>query len=123
MKYDFGDDDSIESFKPDDHAAHLSLLDLDRSDTPDWLEADEVVGKKLDVENSKWSEEQKEMYLRGLRDNSTVVTYSVNVYYTIEVGRMAGDRITDMVDLMMSQMNQHYEEIGALAKAELHCLE
>ena len=121
MSYDYVDDDSIEDFKPDDHAAHLSHLD--RSESPDWLEADEVVGKKLDVENSKWSEEQTEMYLRGLRDNSTVVTYSVNVYYTIEVGRIAGERITDMVDLMMSRMNQHYEEIGALVKAELHCLE
>ena len=120
MSYDYGEDDSIEDFKP---AGHESLLDLDRSDSPDWLEADEVVGKKLDVENSKWSEEQTEMYLRGLRDNSTIVTFSVNVYYTIEVGRIAGERITDMVNLVIFKMNQHFEEVRALAKAELHCLE
>ena len=59
MSYDYVDDDSIEDFKPDDHAAHLSHLD--RSESPDWLEADEVVGKKLDVENSKWSEEQTDI--------------------------------------------------------------
>merc|ERR1719150_2753062 len=111
MSYDYGDD------------GHLSLLDLDRSESPDWLEADKVVGKKLDVENSKWSEEQTEMYLRGLRDNSTIVSFSVNVYYTIEVGRIAGARIKDMVNLLIFKMNRHFDEVRALAKAELHCLE
>jgi len=123
MSYDYGDDDSMEDFKPDDQAGHGSLLDLDRSDSPDWLEADEVVGDKLDVENSQWTEEQTEMYLRGLRDNSTVVTFSVKVYYTIEVGRIAGERITDMVNLLIFKMNRHFDEVSALAKAELHCLE
>merc|ERR1712223_207645 len=123
MSYDYGEDDSIEDFKPDDHAGPRSLLDLDRSDTPDWLEADEVVGKKLDVENSQWTEEQTEMYSRGLRDNSTIVTFSVKVYYTIEVGRIAGARIKDMVNLLIFKMNRHFDEVSALAKAELHCLE
>ena len=123
MSFDYGEDDLMAGFKPDDHAGHGSLLDLDRSESPDWLEADEVVGKKLDVENSKWSEEQTEMYLRGLRDNSTIVSFSVNVYYTIEVGRIAGARIKDMVNLLIFKMNRHFDEVSALAKAELHCLE
>ena len=58
----------------------------DRTLIPDWLNA------KMDVEKSVWTEDQMKMYLRGVKDNSTVVTFSVKVYYTVEVGERAGKR-------------------------------
>ena len=39
----------------------------------------------LDVSKTKWTEDQMKMYYRGLEDNTTVVTFSMKVYYTIEV--------------------------------------
>ena len=41
----------------------------------------------LDVAKSKWTEDQMKMYQRGLEDNTTVVTFSMKVYYTIEVNK------------------------------------
>jgi len=87
----------------------------DRTLIPDWLNA------KMDVEKSVWTEDQMKMYLRGVEDNSTFVTFSVKVYYTVEVGERAGGRMTDMVNVMIDNMNKRFE--GALAKVELHCLE
>lgn len=97
----------------DDNDGFPSLQD--RTLIPDWLNA------KMDVEKSVWTEDQTKMYLRGVEDNSTVVTFSVKVYYTVEVGERAGGRITDMVNVMIDNMNKRFE--GALAKVELHCLE
>ena len=39
----------------------------------------------LDVSKTKWTKEQMKMYTRGVEDNTTVVTFSMKVYYTIEV--------------------------------------
>ena len=39
----------------------------------------------LDVAKTKWTEDQMKMYQRGVEDNTTIVTFSIKVYYTIEV--------------------------------------
>ena len=39
----------------------------------------------LDGDKPQWSEEEMKLYRQGLEDNTTVVTFSMKVYYTIEV--------------------------------------
>ena len=77
----------------------------------------------MDVAKSVWREDQIKMFLQGVKDNSTVVTFSVKVYYTVDVAERAGGRITDMVNAMIDSMNKKFEKHGVLAKVELHCLE
>ena len=60
----------------DDELPSLALLDR------------KPVEGMLDVAKSKWTEDQMKMYQRGLDDNTTVVTFSMKVYYTIEVKNM-----------------------------------
>ena len=59
-------------------------LDDDELPSLDLLDRKPVEGM-LDVAKSKWTEDQMKMYQRGLDDNTTVVTFSMKVYYTIEV--------------------------------------
>ena len=63
------------------------------------------------------------MYMQGVEDNTTVATFSIKVYYSIEVGEQTGGKIADMVDVMIDNMNKRFEHLGALTKAKLHCLE
>ena len=63
------------------------------------------------------------LYRQGLEDNTTVVTFSIEVIYSIDVGEQTGGKITQMVDAMIEKGNKRLERLGALAKAELHCLE
>jgi len=95
---------------------------LDDDDLPSLLDR-KPVEDMLDVSKTKWTKEQMKMYTRGVEDNTTVVTFSMKVYYTIEVGERTGGRIADMVDIMIENLNKRFEEGGALAKVELHCLE
>ena len=46
----------------------------------------------LDVAKTKWTEDEMKMYQRGVEDNTTVVTFSIKVYYTIEVKISIKDR-------------------------------
>ena len=63
------------------------------------------------------------MYMQGVEDNTTVATFSIKVYYSIEVEEQTGGKIADMVDFMIDNMNKRFEHLGALTKAKLHCLE
>jgi hypothetical protein len=62
-----------------------------------------------------WTEDEE--------DNTTVATFSIKVYYSIEVGEQTGGKIADMFDVMIDIMNKRFEALGALTKAKLHCLE
>ena len=79
---------------------------------------DELNGAK-----PRWTEDEMKMYMQGVEDNTTVATFSIKVYYSIEVGEQTGGKIADMVDLMIDNMNKRFEDLGALTKAKLHCLE
>ena len=70
-----------------------------------------------------WTEDEMKMYKQGVEDNTTVATFSIKVYYSIEVGEQTGGNIADMVDVMIDNMNKRLEHLGALTKAKLHCLE
>ena len=48
---------------------------------------DELNGSK-----PAWNEEQMKLYMKGVEDNTTVVTFSIKVYYTIEVKISIKDR-------------------------------
>jgi len=77
----------------------------------------------LDGDKPQWSEEEMKLYRQGLEDNTTVVTFSIEVFYSVDVGEQTGGKITQMVDAMIEKGNKRLERLGALAKAELHCLE
>lgn len=70
-----------------------------------------------------WTEDEKKMYMHGVEDNTTIATFSIKVYYSIEVGEQTGGKIADMFDVMIDIMNKRFEALGALTKAKLHCLE
>ena len=57
---------------------------LNHDDLPSLLDR-KPVEDMLDVSKTKWTKEQMKMYTRGVEDNTTVVTFSIKVYYTIEV--------------------------------------
>ena len=78
---------------------------------------------ELNGEAPEWNEEEMKMYMRGVEDNTTVVTYSIKVYYSIELGEKTGGKIGAMVDVMFENMNKRYKDLGALTRAKLHCLE
>ena len=63
------------------------------------------------------------LYTRGLEDDTTIATFSIKVFYTIEVGRLTGGKIGDMVDVMFENMNKRFENLKALTRAKLHCLQ
>ena len=69
-----------------DENDRLKMPGLDDDELPSLALLDrKPVEGMLDVAKSKWTEDQMKMYQRGLDDNTTVVTFSMKVYYTIEV--------------------------------------
>ena len=48
---------------------------------------------ELGDHKSPWTEEQMKMYKQGVEDNVTVVTFSIKVFYSIEVGLETGGKI------------------------------
>ena len=77
----------------------------------------------LDGDKSRWTKDQMKLYMQGVEDDTTVVTFSVKVFYSLEEGDFTGGKITNFVDKMIVDGNKRLEELGALAKMELHCLE
>ena len=67
-----------------DENDRLKMPGLDDDDLPSLLDR-KPVEDMLDVSKTKWTEDQMKMYTRGVEDNTTVVTFSMKVYYTIEV--------------------------------------
>ena len=95
--------------------------DIDRLDYNSFLDRDLM--DELDGEEPEWTEDEMKMYMQGVDDNITVATFSIKVYYSIEVGEVTGGKIADLVDFMIDDMNKRFEDLGALTKAKLHCLE
>ena len=77
----------------------------------------------LDGDKSRWTKDQIKLYMQGVKDDTNVVTFSVKVFYSLEEGDFTGGKITNFVDKMIVEGNKRLEELGALAKMELHCLE
>ena len=77
----------------------------------------------LDGEKPKWTEDEMKLYMRGVEDNTTVVTISANVYYSLEVGERTGGKIADLVDAEIEGLNTRLEKNGVLARFQVHCLE
>ena len=86
-------------------------------------DSDRYLLEELGDSKPAWTEEQMKLYKQGVEDNTTIVTFSVKVYYSIEVGQKTGGKIGAMVDVMFKNMNKRYKDLGALTRARLHCLE
>ena len=84
---------------------------------------DRTLLHELNGSKPAWNEEQMKLYMKGVEDNTTVVTFSIKVFYTIEVGSLTGGKIREMVDVMFENMNKRFENLTALTRAKLHCLE
>ena len=97
---------------PDDDDVVVSSSFLDRSLLSD-----------LDGEKPKWTEDEMKLYMQGVEDNTTVVTISANVYYSLEIGEATGGKIADIVDMEIEGLNKGLENYTILARFQLHCLE
>ena len=89
--------------------------------SPSFLDRDLL--DELNGEKPPWKDEEMKLYMQGVEDNTTVATFSLKVYYSMETGEKTGGKIANMVDTMIEHMNKRFEELGALTKVELHCLE
>ena len=95
--------------------------DIDGLKSPSFLDRDLL--DELNGGKPRWTEDEMKMYMQGVEDNTTVATFSVKVYYSIEVGEQTWGKIGDMVDQMIESMNEHLDDLGALTRVKLHCLE
>jgi len=95
--------------------------DIDRLKSSSFLDRDLL--DELNGAEPQWTEDEMKMYMQGVEDNTTVATFSIKVYYSIEVGEQTGGKIADMVNLMIENMNKRFDDLGALTRAKLHCLE
>ena len=107
----------------------LMLISLSgaRLIVPDGIEPSSLLDRDLlDELNGKdpaWTEDEMKLYMQGVEDNSTVATFSLKVYYSIEVGEQTGGNVVEMVDIMIEKMNQRFDHLGVLTRVKLHCLE
>merc|ERR1719150_2906746 len=72
--------------------------------------------------NSEWTRAASDLLEMGKTDKTTVVTYTIKLYYTPEV-RDAVDDIRTMADQVIATTNQGYINSKIPLRASLHCLE
>merc|ERR1719400_648419 len=72
--------------------------------------------------NSEWTRTASDLLEMGKTDKTTVVTYTIKLYYTPEV-RDSVDDIRTMADQVIATTNQGYINSEIPLRASLHCLE
>merc|ERR1719510_896641 len=72
--------------------------------------------------NSEWTRTASDLLEMGKTDRTTVVTYSIKLYYTPEVRESVPD-IRAMADQVIATTNQGYINSEIPLRATLHCLE
>ena len=60
----------------------------------------------LDGDKSRWTKDQIKLYMQGVKDDTTVVTFSVKVFYSLEEGDFTSGKITNFVDKMIVDGNK-----------------
>ena len=103
------------------YSRQIVVDNIDGMKSPSFLDRDLL--DELNGGEPRWTEDEMKMYMQGVEDNTTVATFSVKVYYSIEVGEQTWGKIGDMVDQMIESMNKHLDDLGALTRVKLHCLE
>jgi len=68
------------------------------------------------------SRAKRSAYMRAKRDTTTIVTYSVKIYYTPQVAASTSD-IEGFVDQVIQETNQGYINSGVALRVKLHCIE
>ena len=71
---------------------------------------------------SAWNSKKLALFAKGKEDKTTVVTFSVKVYYTAEVKKKVPNLPT-MVDSVIGKTNQGYINSKIPIRIRLHCLE
>jgi len=71
---------------------------------------------------SAWNSKKLALFAKGKEDKTTLVTYSVKVYYTAEVKKKVPNLPT-MVDSVIGKTNQGYINSKIPIRVKLHCLE
>ena len=69
-----------------------------------------------------WNSKKLALFAKGREDKTTVVTFSVKVYYTPEVNQQVKNLPT-MVDNVIAKTNQGYKNSQIPVRVKLHCLE
>ena len=71
---------------------------------------------------SAWNSKKVALFAKGKEDKTTLVTYTVKVYYTAEVKKKVKNLPT-MVDSVIGKTNQGYINSKIPIRVKLHCLE
>ena len=69
-----------------------------------------------------WNSKKLALFAKGREDKTTIVTFSVKVYYTPEVKQQVKNLPT-MVDNVIAKTNQGYKNSQIPVRVKLHCLE
>ena len=69
-----------------------------------------------------WNSKKLALFAKGREDKTTIVTFSVKVYYTPEVKHQVKNLPT-MVDNVIAKTNQGYKNSQIPVRVKLHCLE
>ena len=64
---------------------------------------------------------QQELEARGKVDTSTIVEFTITVYYTEEFKKTTADPLT-FIDQVIAETNQGYINSGIPIRARLHCV-
>ena len=92
-----------------------------------WVEIDQSVFQDIEPRLEEASTEmlpdmrQEKLAARGRVDNSTIVEYTITVYYTKEFKQTTADPLT-FIDQVIAETNQGYINSGIPIRARLHCV-
>jgi hypothetical protein len=72
--------------------------------------------------DSAWARKVGDLIKKGKTDKTTMVTYTIKIYYTPEV-RKSVKNIATMVENVVAQTNQGYKNSKIPVRVKLHCME
>jgi len=72
--------------------------------------------------DSAWAKKVGDLIKKGKTDKTTMVTYTIKIYYTPEVKKSVKN-IATMVENVVDQTNQGYKNSKIPVRVKLHCME
>jgi len=98
------------------------LIEEDRSAFPKDHMLSPPSGLKMRLAGTDWDAKAVELLAKGTKDKTTIVTYTIKVYYTPEVMKANKD-VPTMVNNIIATTNQGYINSKIPIRLQLHCLE
>jgi len=98
------------------------LIEEDRSAFPRDHMVNPPTGLRMRLAGTDWDSKALELLAKGTKDKTTIVTYTIKVYYTPEVMKANKD-VPTMVNNIIATTNQGYINSKIPIRLKLHCLE